>query len=164
MNKQSQKKLKAIYQEIMWLARRPGVTASKARSWYTHVRRMNELMRFTGKVSRAALAPSATIQVDHYKRLQAGLTQLVERHKKLKRPNSGEFIRFVRAAERVHIVTFRENYEARKAGGDYSKAGIELVHWKTLSFKQKERLWRKLVHAKVVNAATYKPSRSSHTA
>ena len=151
--------LRAIYTEMMWLAKRPGVSASKARSWYTHVRRLNQLMRFSGKVSRAALAPSATVQVEHFKRLQTGLTQLVERHKCRKRPNAAEFIRFIRSAERVHIVTFRENYEARMAGGDYRKAGIKLVPWKTLTRKQQERLWKKLVRANVANALDYKPER-----
>ncbi|MGO9627252.1 MAG: hypothetical protein ACLP2Q_22655 [Steroidobacteraceae bacterium] len=151
--------LKAIYEEIMWLAKRPGVSASKARSWYTHVRRMNQLMQFSGKVSRAALAPLATIQVEHYKRIQTGLTQLVERHLRLTRPNAAEFIRFIRSAERVHIVTFRENYEARMAGGNYRKAGIELVPWRTLSFKQQERLWKKMIRANVANALDYKPEK-----
>src|SRR6266702_122953 len=118
--------LKAVYEEMMWLAERPGVSASLARSWYTHVRSGGlRLTQFSGKVSRAALAPKAVLRLEHYRRIQTGLTQLVERHKKLKRPNAAEFIRFLRAAERVHIVTFRENYEALKAKGKYKTAGIE---------------------------------------
>ena len=151
--------LRAVYEEMMWLARRPGVSASLARSWYTHVRGSAlRLTRFSGKVSRAALDPKATLRLEHYRRIQTGLTQLVERHKVLKRPNAAAFIRFLRSAERVHIVTFRENYEALKAKGKYRTAGIKLVAWKSLSIKQQERLWKTMLRGKVANAQDYKPA------
>jgi hypothetical protein len=151
--------LRAVYEEMMWLAKRPGVSASLARSWYTHVRSGGlKLTRFSGKVSRAALDPKVTLRLEHYGRIQTGLTQLVERHKKRKRPNAAEFIRFLRAVERVHIVTFAENYAALKAKGKYKAAGIELVAWKTLSIKQQERLWKMMLRGKVANALDYKPT------
>jgi hypothetical protein len=150
--------LKAVYEEMMWLAKRPDVSASLARSWYTHVRSGGlRLTRFSGKVSRAALNPKSVLRLEHYRRIQTGLTQLVERHRKLKRPNAAEFIRFLRAAERVHIVTFRENYEALKAKGKYKTAGIELVPWSSLAAPQQERLWRTMLRGRVSNANTYKP-------
>ena len=151
--------LKSIYEEMLWLAKRPGVSASLARSWYTHVRAGGlRLTRFTGKVSRAALNPKATLRLEHYRRIQTGLTQLVERHRVMKRPNAAEFIRFIRAAERVHIVTFDENYAALKAKGKYRAAGIELVPWKSLSVGQQRRLWTKMLRGKVANAGAYKPA------
>jgi len=151
--------LRATYQEMMWLARRPGVSASMARSWYTHVRSGGlRLTRFTGKVSRAALNPKAELRLEHYRRIQTGLTQLVERHRKLKRPNAAEFIRFLRAAERVHIVTFHENYEAMKAKGKYKTAGIELVPWSSLTAPQRERLWKSMLRGRVANAQDYRPT------
>ena len=151
--------LAAIYREVMWLAKRRGVSASAARAWYTHIRKGNvRLTQFSGKVSRAALAPSAALRLEHYKRMQTVLTRLVERHKKLKRPRPDEFIRVLLACERVHIVTFRENYDALVARGNYGKAGIELLPWRTLTLKQRERLWRKVLRGKVANAEAYRPA------
>jgi hypothetical protein len=154
--------LTAIYREVMWLAKRRGVSASAARAWYTHIRKGDaRLTQFSGKVSRAALAPSATLRLEHYKRLQTVLTQLVQRHKKLKRPNPEEFIRVLLACERVHIVTFLENYAALMARGNYRKAGIELIRWKTLTLKQRERLWTRMLRGRVANAKAYRPTKAA---
>ncbi|OGA48448.1 MAG: hypothetical protein A3G24_20440 [Betaproteobacteria bacterium RIFCSPLOWO2_12_FULL_62_13] len=128
--------LVAIYEELMWLAQRPNVSAGNARAWYTHImsEKVNRrLRRFTGRVSRAAAESEALIlRLEHYKRIQRTLTALVERHRKLKKRNPDEFIRVLIDCERVHIVTFEENYAAMRAGGDYRKAGIELVPWRSL--------------------------------
>jgi hypothetical protein len=104
----------SIYEELMWLAQCPNVTAGNARAWYTHImseRVKRRLRRFTGRVSRAAAqSESAILRLEDYKRIQTTLTTLVERHRKLKKPNPDEFIRVLIDCERVHIVTFEENY------------------------------------------------------
>ena len=46
----------SIYEEIMWLARRPtpGITAGRARGWYTHIMAESvkrQIRRFSGLVS-----------------------------------------------------------------------------------------------------------------
>jgi hypothetical protein len=46
--------LTSIYEEVMWLAERPNVTASQARGWYTHIMAESvkrRLRKFTGSVS-----------------------------------------------------------------------------------------------------------------
>jgi hypothetical protein len=150
-----------IYEEVMWLARRPRVTAGNARAWYTHI--MSEtvkrrLRRFTGKVSRlAAESESATLRLEHYKRIQTTLTALAERHREVKKPNPDEFIRVLLDCERVHIVTFEENYAAMRADGNYRKAGIELLPWRSLSPQRQAVLWKKMLRGKVANASAYAP-------
>jgi hypothetical protein len=55
--------LVSIYEEIMWLATRPNVTASRARAWYTHV-----------------MAESVKLRVRHF----SGLVINLGHHDKLK--------------------------------------------------------------------------------
>ena len=151
--------LGAIYKQIMWLARRPNVTAATARAWYTHVmaqKLKRRIRRFTGKVSQAAIdSKRAELRLEHYKRIQATLTDLVKRHLALKSPDPEEFIRIVLTCERVHIVTFDENNAARQAKGNYRKAGIVLVHWKSIPPNRQDQLWRKMLRGKVANADAY---------
>lgn len=158
------KELFAIYEEIMWLAKRPNVTASCARSWYTHVtseRIKRRLRRFTGKVSLEASKPTNTpLRLEHFKRIQTTLTMLVERHRVLESPDPEEFLRVLCECEQVHIVTFEENYAAMRANGNYLKAGIDLVPWRTLSSDRKVHLWRKMLRGKVSNAMEYEPGLS----
>jgi len=128
--------LTAVYEEVMWLARRPNTSPSSARAWYTHIasfRLRRYLRRFSGQVSRRALEPGAVLRLEHFKRLQTTLTKLVAEHVKRGIPDPQEFVRIVTECEQVHIVTFLENYEARKAGGDYLKAGILLLDWKDVA-------------------------------
>jgi hypothetical protein len=119
--------LVAIYEEVMWLSRRPNVTASCARAWYTHImseRVKRRIRRFTGKVSRSAAEnDAATLCLEHFRRIQTTLTSLIERHRESKTSNSEEFVRVLVECERVHIVTVEENYAAMCAEGSYSKAG-----------------------------------------
>ena len=151
----------AIYEEIMWLSRRPNVTASCARAWYTHImsERIKRRMRqFTGKVSRsAAESDTATLRLEHFKRIQTTLTSLVERHRKSNRPNPDEFVRVLVEYERVHIVTLEENYAAMRAKGNYRNAGIELVAWRSLPPNRQTTLWKKMLRGKVANAEAYAP-------
>jgi hypothetical protein len=153
--------LVAIYDQVMWLARQPNVAPSKARAWYTHVmagRVVRRLRQFTGKVSRrAAEKKGATLRLEHYKRMQTTLTSLVERHKALKKPHPEEFIRVLIECERVHIVTFEENYAAMRAGGNYRKAKIELIPWRDLPIDRQAVLWKKMLRGRVANAQAYDP-------
>jgi len=70
--------LMAIYEEVMWLARRPNVSAGCARAWYTHImaeRVKRRVRTFTGQVSRlAAESDTAVLRLEHYKRIQTTLT------------------------------------------------------------------------------------------
>lgn len=69
-----------------------------------------------------------------------------------------EFIQTVIRCESVHIVTFRENYDALKAKGDYIAAGINVVPWQSVSSDARELLWRKMIKGRVANAIHYKPA------
>jgi hypothetical protein len=151
----------AIYREVMWLARRRNVTASAARAWYTHIRSgriARRLRQFSGKVSRAAAErEGATLRLEHYKRMQTTLTSLVTRHKPRKKPNPEEFVRALLECERVHIVTFEENYAAMRAGGNYRKAKIELLRWRDLPPARQASLWKTMLRGRVANAKAYAP-------
>ncbi len=153
--------LKEIYEEIMWLARRPNVRPSAARAWYTHVMSgsvRRRVRRFSGKVSqRAVRTKDGPLRLEHYKRMQTTLTKLVERHLARKKRSPREFISVVMDCERVHIVTFAENYLAMRAKGNYRKAGIKLRNWDSLPKKRQIALWRSLLHGKVANAQLFAP-------
>lgn len=150
-----------IYEQVMWLARQPNVTPSMARAWYTHVcagRVKLRLRSFTGSVSAAAAAdPTQTLRLEHYLRIQTRLTRFVETHVKEGKEDPAEFIRLLVECERVHIVTFRENYDALKAKGDYLAAGITLVPWQSLSSEHQANLWEKMLRGRVANAREFQP-------
>lgn len=152
--------LTSIYEEVMWLAKRPKITASAARAWYTHVVHSSvtrQIRRFTGKVSRSAIDnEEGDLRLEHFKRIQTTLTQLVARHIKSGSLNPQEFIETVLDCEQVHIVTKTENYAAMRAKGDYSLAGIELVSWDKIPVKRRHVLWKKMLRGKVANAAEFK--------
>jgi hypothetical protein len=157
----SRAKLAAIYEEVMWLAERPNITPSAARSWYTHVAAVTlrrSVRRFTGKISdSAATDEGAILRLEHYKRIQTTLTKLVARHVKTGTRSPEEFIRTVTDCEQVHIVTLAENYAAMKAKGDYLLAGISLRDWRSLPVKRQRVFWRKILNGKVSNAADFAP-------
>ena len=152
--------LALVYEEVMWLAERPNTTPASARSWYTHVAAVTlrrRVRRFTGKVSDAAATDErAILRLEHFKRIQTTLTQLVARHLKTGR-NVEEFIRTVIDYEQVHIVTMAENYDAMKAKGDYTLAKISLRDWRSLPTERQRDLWRKVLNGKVSNAAEFAP-------
>jgi hypothetical protein len=153
--------LVSIYEEIMWLAHRPNVTAGRARAWYTHIMAESvkrQLRHFTGNVSQKAVQANGTeLRLEHYKRIQTTLTGLVERHRQQKQGDAEEFIRTLIDYERVHIVTVKENYDAMRALGDYEKAGITLVSWDEIPPERRAELWRKMLRGKVANANAYAP-------
>lgn len=147
----------------MWLAARPNVTPSVARSWYTHAtaERLKKRVRmFTGQVSEQACHFREDLRVEHYLRIQTRLTQLVEKHLRDGYRNSSEFIELIKCCEQVHIVTKTENYAAMKAKGDYLTAGIKLVQWSSIDLETQSKLWKKMLRGKVANQEEFKPSAS----
>ncbi|MEZ5465591.1 MAG: hypothetical protein R3F22_10295 [Lysobacteraceae bacterium] len=81
IDEKTEKELSSLYDEVMWLAKRPSVTPSMARAWYTHVvagRLSRRIRRFSGRVSQhAAEDPEATLRLEHHQRIQTTLTALV---------------------------------------------------------------------------------------
>ena len=153
--------LTPIYEEVMWLAQRKNITPSDAPSWYTHVtanKYRKNLRKFTGFVSEKALDSNATLRLEHFKRMQTTLTQLVANHLKSGKNDPNEFAQTVVDCEQVHIVTVRENYEVMKADGDYQKAGILLKNWNTLPMDARRILWKKTLKGRVSNAQEFEPT------
>lgn len=153
--------LTRIYEEVMWLARRPGTSPSEARGWYTHIasnRLRRHLRSFTGQVSQRALQPDAVLRLEHFKRLQTTLTKLVTDHLRNGTDDAQQFVRVVTDCEQVHIVTARENYDAMKAGGDYATAGITLAAWETIAPDMQLVLWKRVLRGRVSNAGGFNPS------
>ena len=112
---------------------------------------------FSGKVSRLSLVPDATLRLEHFMRMQTTLTQLVDRHVRSGVHDKAEFLRILVDCEQVHIVTFQENYAAMKADGNYRKAKIQLVAWKSIPLESRQFLWKRMLRGKVANAADFKP-------
>lgn len=152
--------LESIYEEVMWLSKRPNVTAGRARAWYTHIMAESvkrKLRRFTGKVSEAAAAQSdGPLMLEHFKRIQTTLTALVEKHRTERLSAPDAFIKTLVEFEQVHIVTREENYAAMRAKGNYREAGIALLPWKKLPEKRRAELWLKMLRGKVANADAFK--------
>src|SRR4051794_4160698 len=97
--------LRSIYEEVMWLSRRPNVTPGRARAWYTHIMAESvkrRLRQFTGQVSRAAIAASAEpLMLEHYLRIQTALSCLVERHGTANIADPDEFVELLIKYEQV---------------------------------------------------------------
>jgi hypothetical protein len=152
--------LQSIYEEVMWLAKRPNVTAGRARAWYTHIMAeavKRQLRQFTGKVSEAAAAQSdQPLMLEHFKRIQTTLTALVEKHRAERLNAPDEFIETVIEFEQVHIVTRAENYAAMRAKGDYREAGIVLLPWNAIDERRRAELWQAMLRGKVANANAFK--------
>ena len=144
----------------MWLSKRPNVTASRARAWYTHIMAESvkrRLRQFTGSVSsEAARSAGVPLRLEHYLRIQTALTSLVTRHGE--QASLSEFIETLVEHERVHIVTVAENYAAMRAKGDYALAGIQLIPWAELPTGRRTELWLTMLRGRVANAAAYAPN------
>ena len=153
--------LESIYAEVMWLSRRPNATDGRARAWYTHIMAESvkrKLRRFSGKVSETAATQSdGPLVLEHFKRIQTTLTELVEKHRTEKLNAPEEFIKTLVEFEHVHIVTRAENYAAMRAKGNYRQAGIVLLSWKQLPETRRTELWKKMLRGKVANADVFKP-------
>lgn len=152
------RQLVSLYDEMMWLARRPGVSPSMARAWYTHIvstKLARKIRFFTGEVSSAAIAdPKQRLTLEHFKRLQTRLTAMVESDAAGDQ-NAEAFIRLLRDLEQVRITTVAENYAAMKADGDYGIAGIELVSWDDIPVDVQQVLWKRVLNGKVMNYEAY---------
>lgn len=152
--------LRSIYEEVMWLSRRPNVTPGRARAGYTHVMAESvkrRVRRFTGYISAAAVEDAGPLMLEHFLRIQTALSSLVERHRQLEQPDPEEFVTLVLEYEQVHIVTRAENYSAMRAKGDYELAGIELVEWTSLPQARREVLWPRMLRGRVANAVEFSP-------
>jgi hypothetical protein len=151
--------LNDLYEEIMWLAARPRVTASFARAWYTHVRAdflKRRIRRFSGFVSERAVSGGEPLRLEHFERIQTTLTALVSKHLEAGVRNSKEFVETLVQCERVHIVTFKENYLAMSAKDDYEIAGIELLGWDRIEPDRRGELWKAMLRGKVSNAQEFR--------
>lgn len=117
-----------------------------------------KLRRFTGKVSATAAGGSAEqLMLEHFKRIQRTLSELVERHRSSHVHDPNEFVRILVEYEQVHIVTRSENYAAMRAKGDYELAGIQLVPWAKLPLERRSELWRSMLRGRVANASEFEP-------
>jgi hypothetical protein len=158
--------LMSVYEEIMWLAARPTISASLARTWYTHARANSlsrRIRRFTGKVStNAATDETVPLRLEHFKRIQTTLTELVQRHIAAGKLDADEFTRVVLDCEQVHIVTFAENYDAMQAKGNYDDAGIILVDWESIAPERQRSLWKRMLVGRVANAAQFAKHYDAH--
>jgi hypothetical protein len=63
----------------------------------------------------------------------------------------------------VHIVTFRKNYEAAMANGDYHKANVPLVAWADIAPETQRVLWSKKLRGQVCNAEEFRPKAAANT-
>lgn len=157
--------LESIYEEVMWLAKRPNVTPGRARAWYTHIMAESvkrRLRRFTGFVSaKAAEGTGEPLMLEHFKRMQTTLSKLVERHCSECADGREEFIATLLEFEQVHIVTRSENYAAMRAKGDYKLAQIQLLPWMEIAPVRQNELWQSMLRGKVANSNNYAPSIST---
>ena len=53
---------------------------------------------------------------------------------------------------------FRKLYDALKAKGDYTAAGINLIPWLSMSSDTKQLLWSRMLRGRVANASDFKPA------
>ena len=154
--------LESIYEEVMWLSKRPNVTPGRARAWYTHIMAESvkrKLRRFTGQVSAKAVeATVEPLMLEHFMRIQTTLSQLVERHRTNDLDDRDDFLTTLVEFEQVHIVTRGENYDAMRAKGNYELAGIKLVHWADVPPARQQALWNSMLRGKVANSVEFVPS------
>ena len=154
--------LESIYEEVMWLSKRPNVTPGRARAWYTHIMAESvkrKLRRFTGQVSVKAIeATNEPLMLEHFMRIQTTLSKLVEKHRTSQRDDQEEFLTVLLEFEQVHIVTRGENYAAMRAKGNYELAGIKLLPWASVPLGRQQQLWNSMLRSKVANAVQFIPS------
>lgn len=144
-------KLGLCYEIIMTTVRCGLLNARGARTGYTHwlgAELSREVRTFSGFVSKGAInhGISTGLVLEHYLRIQTELTSLIQKHID-NGENKTEFVSEVNRLEQVHIVTKGEDIILRRKeiSGDYSKAGITLVHWGDIPSGSRVFLRRKLV-------------------
>jgi len=153
MSEDLDRKLTRVYEVIMSMAEVNGgflKSARALRGGYTHwigPELAREIRRFDGMVSRAAIENGTHIGLvaEHFHKIQTNLTKLIDRHLE-EGQNALEFVEAVKRMEEVRITTKAENYELGKKliGGEYSKAGIELVSWQDVPDEARIFLRKKL--------------------
>lgn len=143
-------KLSLSYEIIMMTVRCGLFHARAARKAYTHwlsPELAKEVRTFSGLVSEKAISHGTNIGLvlEHYGRIHASLTKLIQKHID-EGENESEFISEIKRLEQVHIVTKEENTTLRRKeiAGDYSKAGIHLIHWKDIPSQPRVFLRKKL--------------------
>ncbi|MGM0629879.1 MAG: hypothetical protein ACQESI_01750 [Pseudomonadota bacterium] len=145
-----EEKLEFVYDVIMQTVRVGLLNARGARTGYTHwfARELSKEVRyFSGYVSEKAIEHGQTVGLvlEHPQRIQTMLTQLIARHIETGE-NAKEFVSEVKRLEKVHIVVKSENDALRRKeiSGDYTKAGIKLVHWNDIPSANRKHLLTKL--------------------
>lgn len=158
--KEVRENLVSCYQEMMYLAARPLRTAANARAWYSAVisgKMASRIRRFSGEVSQASVdAPGGKLVLEHFGRMQRGITGLIEDHLKRTICDPSEFITRVLELEKVRIVTENENRNVQTAQGCYEQAGVDLVNWCDIPLDVRAELWKKKLRGKVKNAGCYR--------
>jgi hypothetical protein len=154
--------LKEIYLQMMWLGKRPGITPGDARAWYSHVlsrKFITRVRRFSGKVSKgAAITPNARLCLEHFRRMQSELTNLLHRHLHENLDSPNEFITLLESVEQVHLVLESENHQILKSSGCYTQAGVHLLDWTNLTSEVQRILWKRKLNGRVANAKDYRPA------
>jgi hypothetical protein len=162
-NAEVETRLREVYEEMMWLGARPNVTPQRARAWYTGV--VSEALKtkvrmFTGMVSeKALLDPSGRLVLEHEPRLAFRISEFLRDHLESETRDPEGFIRLIEQCERVNITTNDENHQARKAGGDYRAAGIQLRSWSDIPDAARHILWKRCLKGKVANSGDFSPPR-----
>ena len=160
-------RLNLIYEEMMWLAQRENVTSQNARAWYSAVRAESvkrKVRRFSGRVSAEAINLAAinnvegALVLEHYLRVQASLSELLNYHVINGLNDPVAFVTFIYEHEKVHITTKAENQQIRLHGGCYADAGVELCDWVNIPEQIREILWSSKLQGHVANAADYAPA------
>jgi hypothetical protein len=155
------KKLIGIYEDMIWLASRPHNTEARARAWYSQVwsgALKRQVRLFSGRVSRAAAADvNGSLCLEHYERLAARITELLNQQFVNSIVDHREFLALIEECEQVNITTDQENHAIQAARGDYGVAGIDLIDWLHLTIETRQILFNRKIRGQVANANEYIP-------
>lgn len=158
-------KLLAVYEDMIWLAKRPHVTPARARAWYSAIwanALKTKVRIFSGRVSEAALRDiDGKLCLEHYNKLSENLTELVATHIQSNIYNAAEFVDLIERCEKVNITTAKENRKIQTKSGDYNSAGVRLVNWQDIPLESQRKLWNNWLYRKVANASEYRPDSES---
>jgi len=152
-------KLVQIYEDMIWLANRPHNSPARARSWYTSTwspALSSSIRIFSGNVSSAAIRnPDGLLCLEHYNRLAASITQLIQKHTANNIEDHDTFLELIEECERVNITTDEENHTIQTNKGDYKASGIILISWENISHDIRSILFRNCLRGRVVNSKDY---------
>jgi hypothetical protein len=154
-------KLIGIYEDMIWLANRPHNTKAKSRAWYSQVWSgdlKRQVRLFTGRVSSAAAADvNGPLCLEHFNRLSASITQLLQQQFANRNFDHREFLALIEECEQVNITTDQENHAIEAAKGNYAAAGVVLVDWLQLPIETRQLLFDNKIRGQVANANEYMP-------